>query len=112
MAKKKIITDREAALEAVKEGRWALTRCSDELRADREIVLAAMKQDASDVFYEVFDGLPPRLLAYASPDIRELLEPLPEAERIPALEAMIERDRLAAATASPGRASTRTARRM
>ena len=49
--------DREVVLAAVRQNGWVLCYASTELRADREVVLAAVQQDG-------------RALEFASPELR------------------------------------------
>ena len=46
-----LMADREVVLAAVKQSGWALEHASDELKADRDLVLAAVEQDGKALEY-------------------------------------------------------------
>ena len=57
MPDNKIITDREEMLEAVKKDGWALQYASDSIKADREVVLEALKESFGNALEYASDTL-------------------------------------------------------
>ena len=66
MPDNKIITDREEMFEAVKKDGWALKYASDTLKADREVVIEAVRSEAT------YPGANGRALVYADDSLKAL----------------------------------------